>query len=109
MSEPAPPPAKRHLPPLQRWVFWPAAAIVVAFVAFAMIAPRAAEALFGAVQSTVVNAFNWYYVLIAAIFVAFALFLGFSRFGDIKLGKDDDEPEFSRMLWFSLLFAAGMG
>lgn len=115
MSEPhSPPPApaaaaRRRLPPVQRWVFWPAAAVVIVFVAFAMIAPRAAEALFGAVQSTLVNALNWYYVLIAAVFVAFALFLGFSRFGDIKLGKDDDEPEFSRMSWFSLLFAAGMG
>lgn len=35
--------------------------------------------------------------------------MGFSRFGDIKLGKDDDKPEFSLMAWFSLLFAAGMG
>lgn len=94
---------------MQRWVFWPAAVIVIVFVAFTLIAPNAAEALFGAVQTGIVNAFNWYYVLIAAVFVAFALFLGFSRFGDIKLGKDDDEPEFSRLSWFSLLFAAGMG
>ncbi|MFX7620649.1 BCCT family transporter, partial [Acinetobacter baumannii] len=42
-------------------------------------------------------------------FVAFALTMGFSRFGRIKLGRDDDEPEFSTLSWFSLLFAAGMG
>ncbi|WP_335339018.1 BCCT family transporter [Microterricola viridarii] len=94
---------------MKRWVFWPAAVIVALFVGFALLAPRAAEALFGTIQSTIVNAFNWYYVLIAAFFVAFCLFLGFSRFGDIKLGKDDEEPEFSLMSWFSLLFAAGMG
>jgi len=56
-----------------------------------------------------VRNFNWYYVLIAAFFVVFCLVLGFSRFGDIKLGKDDDEPEFSMLSWLSLLFAAGMG
>ncbi|MCK3769455.1 BCCT family transporter [Microbacterium aerolatum] len=100
---------RRSLPPVQRWVFWPAAVIVIAFVAFTLIAPGIAESLFEAIQTTIVNAFNWYYVLIAAVFVAFSLFLGFSRFGDIKLGKDDDEPEFSLMSWFSLLFAAGMG
>jgi choline/glycine/proline betaine transport protein len=100
---------RRSLPPVQRWVFWPAAGIVIAFVAFTLIAPDIAESLFKTIQTTIVNAFNWYYVLIAAIFVAFSLFLGFSRFGDIKLGKDDDEPEFSLMSWFSLLFAAGMG
>ncbi|NYD65567.1 BCCT family transporter [Agromyces atrinae] len=94
---------------VNRWVFWPAASIIVAFVAFTLIAPGTAEAVFGAIQSSIVNAFNWYYVLIAAFFVIFSLWLGFSRFGDIKLGRDDDEPEFSLMSWFSLLFAAGMG
>ncbi|HWV49496.1 MAG TPA: BCCT family transporter [Microbacterium sp.] len=101
--------ARRSLPPVQRWVFWPAAVVILAFVSFTLIAPHLAEAMFGAIQSTIVNAFNWYYVLIAALFVAFSLYMGFSRFGDIKLGRDDDEPEFSLMSWFSLLFAAGMG
>ena len=100
---------RRSLPPVQRWVFWPAAAVILAFVSFTLIAPHLAEEMFGAIQNTIVNAFNWYYVLIAALFVAFSLFMGFSRFGDIKLGRDDDEPEFSLMSWFSLLFAAGMG
>lgn len=94
---------------IKRWVFWPAATIALAFSAFALLAPDLAEASFGAIQTTIVNAFNWYYVLIAAFFVAFALFLGFSRFGDIRLGRDDDKPEFSLGAWFSLLFAAGMG
>lgn len=94
---------------VERWVFWPAAVVVLAFAGFALLAPSAAEAMFTAIQATIVNAFNWYYVLIAAFFVAFALVMGFSRFGDIKLGRDDDKPEFSVGAWFSLLFAAGMG
>ncbi|MRG59442.1 BCCT family transporter [Agromyces sp. CFH 90414] len=116
MSEPAAdstgttaPPEPKRLPPVQRWVFWPAAIVVIAFAGFTMLAPDLAETFFGAVQAGIVNAFNWYYVLIAAFFVAFALFTGFSRFGDIRLGREDDEPEFSRFSWFSLLFAAGMG
>ncbi|WP_309103910.1 BCCT family transporter [Microbacterium sp.] len=102
-------PARRSLPPVQRWVFWPASVIIAVFVAFTLAAPHLAEQLFSVIQTSIVNAFNWYYVLIAAFFVAFSLFLGFSRFGDIKLGRDDDEPEFSLLSWFSLLFAAGMG
>ena len=101
--------AEQREPQVLRWVFWPAAAIVIAFVVFTLLLPQVAEAVFQSIQTTIVNAFNWYYVLIAAFFVAFALFLGFSRFGDIKLGRDDEEPEFSLMSWFSLLFAAGMG
>ena len=74
-----------------------------------MIAPRIANTVFSTLQSNVISSFSWYYVLITAFFVAFALWLGFSRFGDIKLGKDDDKPEFSMIAWISFLFAAGMG
>lgn len=95
--------------PVHRWVFWPAAVIVVLFVAFAMIMPDTAESIFASIQATIVDNFNWYYVLIATFFVIFCLWVGFGKFGDIKLGKDDDEPEFSLASWFSLLFAAGMG
>ncbi|MFT2816208.1 BCCT family transporter [Leifsonia sp. A12D58] len=98
-----------HRSPVRRWVFWPAASIVVIFATFAIVTPEAAEVLFTTIQAGIVNTFNWYYVLIATFFVVFCLWVGFSRFGDIKLGKDDDKPEFSLMSWFSLLFAAGMG
>mgnify|MGYP000223745249 CR=1 FL=1 len=101
------PPEKRR--PIKHWVFWPAAILAVGFVAFTLIAPDAAEAGFGAVQSEIIAWFNWYYVLIAAFFVAFGLWAAFSRYGRIKLGKDDDEPEFGYRSWFALLFAAGMG
>lgn len=94
---------------LAPWVFWPAAGIVIAVTAFSMVAPKVSKAVFDSLQSGVINSFSWYYVLITAFFVVFALWLGFSRFGDIKLGKDDDEPEFSMISWISFLFAAGMG
>ncbi|UNK71332.1 BCCT family transporter [Microbacterium sp. H1-D42] len=101
--------AEQREPQVLRWVFWPAAGIIIAFVLFTLLLPNVAEEVFRTIQTSIVNAFNWYYVLIAAFFVAFCLFLGFSRFGDIKLGRDDEEPEFSLISWFSLLFAAGMG
>ena len=96
-------------PSLAPWVFWPAAGLIIAITAFSMIAPKIANTVFTTLQSSAISSFSWYYVLITALFVAFALWLGFSRFGDIKLGKDDDKPEFSTISWISFLFAAGMG
>lgn len=32
-----------------------------------------------------------------------------SKYGSIRLGKDDDEPDYSYMTWFAMLFSAGMG
>ncbi|MFP5315423.1 MAG: BCCT family transporter [Actinomycetes bacterium] len=56
-----------------------------------------------------VSVFGPYYLLAVAGFVVFAVWMGVSRFGDIKLGKDDGEPEFKLLSWFAMLFAAGMG
>lgn len=47
------------------------------------------------------------YVIIAMI--GLCIFLIFSRYGSIKLGKEDDEPDFSYSAWFAMLFSAGMG
>jgi choline/glycine/proline betaine transport protein len=96
-------------PELARWVFWPAAAVIIVFVLFATIFPAAATDLFTAIQGNVIRWFGWYYVAAVALFVVFSLWIGLSRYGDIKLGHDDDEPEFSVVSWFALLFAAGMG
>ncbi len=92
-----------------KWVFWPAAGVIIVFVLFATIFPAAATSLFGTIQSNVINWFGWYYVAAVALFVAFSLWIGLSHYGDIKLGRDEDDPEFSVMSWFALLFAAGMG
>ena len=35
--------------------------------------------------------------------------IAFSKYGNIKLGPDDSEPEFSDASWFAMLFGAGMG
>ncbi|GAA1564942.1 BCCT family transporter [Leucobacter aridicollis] len=90
-------------------VFWPALVIILVLVAYAAFWPNSAEATFSSVQGWIVENLGWYYMLIVAAFIAIAATLGFSRLGRIRLGRDDDEPEFGLLSWFSMLFAAGMG
>ncbi|MQA07941.1 MAG: BCCT family transporter [Pseudonocardiaceae bacterium] len=90
-------------------VFWPAAIIILAFVVFTVSAPGTAENIISAIQESIIGGFGWYYTLIVSAFVVFSIWLGLGHFGDIKLGPDDEEPEFSRFSWFAMLFAAGMG
>src|SRR5690625_7436640 len=33
----------------------------------------------------------------------------FSNYGKIKLGEENEKPEFSLFSWFAMLFSAGMG
>lgn len=53
--------------------------------------------------------FGWLYVLAVNIFIIALVAFGFSRYGDIRLGGPDAEPEFSRLEWLAMLFTAGMG
>lgn len=101
--------SRRRGPSLAPRVFYPSLAVIGAFVLFAVVAPEAASAGIGAVQGGIIDTLGWYYVLLIAAFVAFSLWMGFSRYGDIRLGRDDEAPEFGVRSWFAMLFSAGMG
>ena len=51
----------------------------------------------------------WFIMLAVSFMLITCLCLALSRYGRIKLGKDDDVPEFSTVSWLTMLFAAGMG
>lgn len=90
-------------------VFYVSAALILAFALFTALFPETAGALFDRAQVGIVRDFGWFYILSVALFLIFVLFLMFSRYGDVKLGPDDSEPEYSYLSWFAMLFSAGMG
>ncbi|HBF50344.1 MAG TPA: choline transporter, partial [Massilia sp.] len=90
-------------------VFFISAALILAFVLFGAVFPDQAGNVFDAMQKRIVHDFGWFYILAVALFLIFVLFLMMSRYGDVKLGPDDSEPEYSYLSWFAMLFSAGMG
>ena len=90
-------------------VFVPSAAIIIGFVLAAVIWPESMNNGLAKANEYVVNTIGWYYVLLTFVFVIFAIWLAISEYGDIKLSKDDEEPEFGYLSWFAMLFSAGMG
>ncbi|OWY40854.1 glycine/betaine ABC transporter permease [Xenophilus sp. AP218F] len=81
----------------------------VLFALWGVIAPGQMAVATGEWLSFTIARFGWFYLLSVFGFLVFALYLAFGRFGHIRLGKEDEEPEFSRMSWFAMLFSAGMG
>ncbi|MBS7148828.1 MAG: BCCT family transporter [Intestinibacter bartlettii] len=55
------------------------------------------------------NNFSWFYLIVTFFLVVFCIYLGFGKFGNIKLGPEDSKPEFKTTTWFAMLFCAGMG
>jgi len=96
-------------PPINKPVFFISAGLIAVFVAFGAIWPAVASASFTAVQQAIVEGFGWFYIAAVAGFLGFALFLMLSRYGEVKLGPDDAEPDYTYVSWFAMLFSAGMG
>lgn len=90
-------------------VFFISSFLIVAFALLGALFPEQAGALFSNVQALIVADFGWLYVLAVAGFLAFVFFLMLSRYGDIRLGPNDAEAEYSYLSWFAMLFSAGMG
>lgn len=90
-------------------VFWIGLIVSLLFVLWGALFPEHLIHIMNAMQSFFLESFAWFYQLTASFFLFFAIFLIFSKYGKIKLGKDSDKPEFSRPAWFAMLFSAGMG
>ena len=94
---------------INRPVFFTAAIFTLLLVAFAIIAPKAAQDLFESMQAWILGNASWFYILAVAVILLAVAFLAISRYGDIKLGPDHSEPDYRNFTWFAMLFSAGMG
>jgi choline/glycine/proline betaine transport protein len=94
---------------LKPQVVVPSLAVIGALLVVCALAPDQAGAFFTAGQQWVIGHFDWFYVLAVTTFLIFLVLIAASDFGNIKLGPDDAEPEFSFVSWTAMLFAAGMG
>lgn len=77
--------------------------------AWGVIAPdQMAASVLGFTGYFMVGA-SWWWLLLCSCFVILAAFLALGPYGSIRLGKDDEKPEFSFASWIAMLFAGGMG
>ncbi|HLU77269.1 MAG TPA: BCCT family transporter [Burkholderiales bacterium] len=109
MTQSADPSESQYTADLNKPVFYISAGFVVVLVLLTALFTERMSALLGALQRGIVEHFGWYYILVVAGFLFFILALLFSRYGSIRLGDDDEEPEYSYPTWFAMMFAAGMG
>ena len=83
--------------------------MILAFVLFTIQDVEFSAGVFTEAKDFIIGALDWFYVLVVTLALFFVFWLLISRFGDVKLGKDDDEPDFSTFSWICMLFSAGLG
>ena len=84
--------------------------LVGGLIVWAIAFPAQAAEVLGALNSFILNGFNYWYVYVMAFFVLCCCFLAlWPAAGRLRLGHEDDRPEFSNFSWFSMMFGAGIG
>jgi len=90
-------------------VFAVTAVLVVGFIAWGVLSTDSLSTVSATALAWVTDNTGWFFILLSTAAVVFMIFIGFTRTGRIKLGRDDEEPEYSFFSWLAMLFAAGMG
>ena len=90
-------------------IFFSALGFILVFVAATLVFGDQARETYAAVSGWLMDHFTWLYVGGVSATLVFLIVVFVSRYGNLRLGDDDDEPEYSYPVWFAMLFAAGMG
>ena len=90
-------------------VFIPAVMVIIFIIIGTLSNPELAGQIFADIQSKITKNFSWFYMLVVATFLVFVISLVISPWGNIKLGPDDSEPDYTFTAWFAMLFSAGYG
>ena len=90
-------------------VFFPALILLFGSILMVLTLPEKGSNPFAGLQTLIVDTASWFYVLIVTLIAVIVVYLAISRYGDIKLGPDHAEPDYSYLSWFAMLFSAGIG
>ncbi|OZU88785.1 glycine/betaine ABC transporter permease [Virgibacillus indicus] len=90
-------------------VFYITIALVIIFVSLGALLPAQFERVTTTINSFLSTSFGWYYMWLMAGLIIISIFIAFSPYGKIRLGKNNEKPEFSTPTWIAMLFSAGLG
>lgn len=99
----------RHHPGTNWAVVVPTMVVVIGVVAWGLAGPGSFAQAAHSGFAWVTGSLGWLFVLVTTACVLFVLYLGLSRYGSIRIGKDHEKPEFKTSSWIAMMFAAGMG
>lgn len=94
---------------LENIVFTVTVLIAIVVIVFGAVYSDVLADLSGSLMSWVSVNFGWLFVVSVIAFIVFLVWMAFGKYGNVKLGKDTDKPEFSTFSWYSMLFCGSTG
>ena len=96
-------------PRVSRPVFLTSALLILAFIIFGAFFNELASEVFGQAKTFVSVRFGWFFIAVVNLVLVMSIYMIFSRYGDIRLGHQTEEPEYNLVSWIGMLFSAGIG
>ncbi|MCZ4262049.1 BCCT family transporter [Limimaricola sp. G21655-S1] len=96
-------------PKVNRPVFIVSAALIIGFILFGVLFNELANTVFTGIQGWLAGYFGWAMIILINLLLVFVIFMGVGPFGDVRLGRMDENPEYSLFSWTAMLFSAGIG
>ena len=82
--------------------------LIIALAVFLFVFPEQSNEIIGNVRFFFGDTVGIYYLLMGIGVLIVSLFLSFSKYGDIVLGKPDEKPKYSFFAWGSMMFTCGL-
>ncbi|WP_296236937.1 BCCT family transporter [Psychrobacter sp. UBA5136] len=96
-------------PRVSRPVFLTSALLILAFIIFGALFNELASEVFGQAKAFVSVRFGWFFIVVVNLVLVMSIYMILSRYGDIRLGHQTEEPEYNLVSWIGMLFSAGIG
>ena len=95
--------------PIDKQVFWPALIVVVSAIVPLIAFPEASSRVLGRILEVVTHQLGFLFLWFTLGVFGVLLWFAFGRYGSVKFGGPEDEPEFRTLSWIGMLFCAGIG
>ena len=96
-------------PRVSKPVFLSSALLIIAFIIFGAFFNELANEVFGQAKAFISVRFGWFFIVVVNLALLMSIYLIFSKYGDIRLGYQTEEPEYNLVSWIGMLFSAGIG
>lgn len=80
---------------------------LLGFALYCIISPKDAKTQLAVWQSWCTMMFSWFYIASQNVWIVF-LFVVYYYYGNVRLGKQTDKPEFDNSTYFAMLFSCGV-
>lgn len=90
-------------------IFFTSAGLMVVILALLLLFPGGIGSAFADARGWVTTNLGWFFILGVTVWLIFLIWIAISKYGELRLGKGDERPAYSRLSWFTMLFAGGIG